>query len=125
MLSPVLTLASLLCASPPAVDYLRDVKPVLGEKCFACHGALQQKAELRLDTARAMLDGGNHGPAVAPGDSAASRILAHVEARGVPRMPPLSEGEALKPEQVARLRAWIDQGAPAPADEKPEIDPRE
>jgi hypothetical protein len=43
----------------------------------------------------------------------------------VPRMPPPSEGEALKPDQIAKLRRWIDAGAPAPADEKPEADPRE
>ena len=43
----------------PAVDYLRDVKPIFAEKCFACHGALKQKADLRLDTAR------DHAPRVA------------------------------------------------------------
>ncbi len=110
----------------PPVDYLRDVKPILAEKCFTCHGALKQKADLRLDTARAMREGGSHGPVVVPGKSDKSLLLDHILGRGdAKRMPPPSEGEALKPEQVAKIRLWIDRGAPAPADESPEPDPRD
>jgi hypothetical protein len=107
-------------------DYLREVKPILAEKCFACHGALQQKADLRLDTVAAMREGGVHGPALVPGKSGASLLLDHVlERKGHRRMPPPSDGEALSAPQIAKLRGWIDRGAPGPADEKPEADPRD
>jgi hypothetical protein len=109
-----------------APDYLRQVKPLLAEKCFACHGALQQKGGLRLDTVKSMLDGGDDGPVLVAGHSDKSRLIARVLGRGgVRRMPPASEGEPLSAQQVALLKRWIDQGARGPADEKPEADPRD
>jgi Protein of unknown function (DUF1553)/Protein of unknown function (DUF1549)/Planctomycete cytochrome C len=114
-----------LRADPP-VNYLREIKPLLAEKCFACHGALQQKAELRLDTVKAMREGGDHGPAIVPGQGERSLLLDRVLGRkGARRMPLASEGEPLNNRQVALLKRWIDQGARGPADEQPEADPRE
>jgi hypothetical protein len=108
------------------VEYLRQIKPVLAARCYACHGALQQKSGLRVDTAQALREGGNKGPAIVPGRSAESPVLARVTSRnGARRMPPPDAGEALSEREVALLRAWIDQGAAGPADEKPESDPRE
>ena len=105
------------------VDYLRDVKPVLKERCFSCHGALKQQARLRLDTAALARKGGRHGPAIKPGSAAASLLVERVsDPDEGTRMPP--EGKPLTPVQIALLKAWIDRGAPAPADEKPEEDPR-
>lgn len=104
------------------VDYLRDVKPILKERCFACHGALKQEAELRLDTAALMLDGGNSGAAIEAGDPERSLLIARISAEDeADRMPP--EGESLSAQQVELLKAWIDQGANAPEDEQPEADP--
>src|SRR5262249_54736311 len=81
-----------------------------------CHGPQKQRGSLRLDTAAAARDGGNSGPAVIPGKSADSLLLKAVTgAEGVKAMPP--QGERLKPAQVETLRAWIDQGAKAPAEE--------
>ncbi len=54
-------------AAQQRVDYLKDIKPLLREKCFACHAALKQKAKLRLDTALLAKAGGRSGPAVQPG----------------------------------------------------------
>jgi hypothetical protein len=114
----------LLRAAEP-VDYLRDIKPLLTARCYACHGGLQQKGALRLDTAKFVREGGNSGPAVVPGKAAESLLIAHVTASGGKRrMPPADLGEALSEKQVALLRAWIDQGAGGPADEKPEADPK-
>ena len=118
--------ASLGIAAPAAdrVDYLRDVKPVLAARCYACHGALKQEAKLRLDTADFIRKGGKHGPAIVTGKPDASRLLKKVSAHSLDeRMPP--EGEPLHAPQIAALRAWIAAGAPAPKDEKPESDPRE
>jgi hypothetical protein len=108
------------------IDYLRDVKPVLAARCYACHGALKQRGGLRLDTAALIRKGGDAGPAVEPGKSGDSLLVERITgSNGVRRMPPDSEGEPLKEAEIARIRAWIDQGAAGPTDEKPEADPRE
>jgi hypothetical protein len=128
MRSFLLVLACLLLATPrsPAADivaYLRDVKPILKERCYACHGPLKQKAKLRLDTAASLLQGGRSGPAAVPGQPEKSLLLARVSAREESeRMPP--EGAPLTAAQIAVLTEWIRQGARTPAGEKPEEDPR-
>lgn len=106
--------------STPSPDYLRNVKPILAQNCYRCHGADQQKGGLRLDTARTLIRGGKRGPAVVAGKSAASLMIqavngSHTE---LPRMP--YKRDALAAEQIATIAAWIDAGAIAPADEKPE-----
>jgi mono/diheme cytochrome c family protein len=109
-------------AASPVVDYAKDIKPLLRERCYACHGALQQKNGLRLDTAELAKRGGKHGPAVVARKPEQSRLLTKVSATDLSeRMPP--EGDALKPEQIELLRHWIAAGAPAPKDEKPEPSP--
>ncbi|TVQ00183.1 MAG: DUF1553 domain-containing protein [Planctomycetaceae bacterium] len=106
------------------VDYEREIKPVLQARCFACHGVLQQQGELRVDTARAMLAGGDSGSAIVPGEHEQSLLIERVaDPDPGSRMPP--EGEPLTAEQIERLRLWIDEGAVAPPDEAPEPDPRE
>jgi hypothetical protein len=107
-----------------AVDYSRDIKPVLSKRCYACHGALKQKAGLRLDTAAFMKKGGDSGPAIVAGTSDDSLIIDAVTGSDGWRMPPESEGTPLSTEDVAQLKAWIDQGAKSPADEQPQADPR-
>ena len=107
-----------------AVDYVREIKPVLSKRCYACHGALQQKAALRLDTAALIKKGGDSGPAIVPGDSGESLLIDAVTGADGWRMPPESEGSLLSADEVARLKAWIDQGASSPADEQPQPDPR-
>jgi len=71
-----------------AVDYLRDVKPLLAARCSACHGALQQKGGLRLDTAMLVREGGNSGPAVVPGKTDRRTLLEAVGHAGKLQMPP-------------------------------------
>ncbi|MFN0050891.1 MAG: PSD1 and planctomycete cytochrome C domain-containing protein [Planctomycetales bacterium] len=101
------------------VDYVQDVKPILSQRCYACHGALKQKNSLRLDTAALARQGGDGGPAVTAGKSGESLLIDAVTgANGVPRMPP--EGEPLKPEEIETLRRWIDQGAHAPEEKVPQ-----
>jgi hypothetical protein len=111
----------LLAESPEgATPYLQHVKPLLRERCYSCHGALRQQAELRLDTVASMLE----ADVVSAGKPAESRILERVSAADPDeRMPP--EGPPLAAEEIAHLRAWIEQGAAGPPDETPEADPRE
>jgi hypothetical protein len=123
VLALLLTVASDGEAGPP-VDYARDVKPILTARCTSCHGAIRQKAGLRLDTAELLRRGGHGGPAIEPGKSAESPLIERVTgAEGVDRMPPESEGVPLSPQEVTTLRAWIDQGAKAPLEPTPE-DPK-
>jgi mono/diheme cytochrome c family protein len=123
ILAAIALLAGAARAEDP-VDYLKQVKPVVQARCYACHGVLKQKGGLRLDTAAMAIRGGSE-PAIAPGDVDASPLFDRVSAEvGNPdRMPP--EGEPLKPAEVEAIRAWIAQGAKAPANETPERDPRD
>jgi hypothetical protein len=106
------------------VDYARAIKPILTARCYACHGALQQKAGLRLDTVALMRKGGDNGPVIA-GPAADSPLLLRVQGARGGRMPPASEGEGLKPNEIALIRSWLAQGATGPAGEQPEADPRD
>jgi mono/diheme cytochrome c family protein len=124
LLRAVLALLPAPLAAAAPVDYSRDVQPLLRERCVACHGPLKQKGGLRLDAGSLVRRGGKHGPAVVPGQSAVSRLIARVaDPDEATRMPP--EGATLTAAQVDLLRAWIDAGAASPADEKPEPDPRD
>jgi mono/diheme cytochrome c family protein len=106
------------------VDYLRDIKPLLASHCHACHGPLQQKSGLRLDTAASALRGGESGPAIMPGKAAESLLYQAVTGEAGFQMPPEGEATPLDDRQRSLLAAWINQGAPAPADEQPLEDPR-
>ncbi len=125
--SPSLIVYFLIAAPTLAeetVDYTRQIKPLLQARCFACHGVLKQQSKLRLDTAALAIQGGENGAAIKPGDLAASPLITRVSAKDeAERMPP--EGEPLTAAQIQLLKTWIAQGAKAPADEKPERDPRE
>ncbi|MDZ4820776.1 MAG: DUF1549 domain-containing protein, partial [Planctomycetota bacterium] len=102
--------------------YLHDIKPLLEERCFACHGALRQEGDLRLDTVQFMKEGGATGPAVVAGKGAKSLlVLAVLGKNDVQKMP--MEGRALEPDQVAKIERWIDQGASAPENEEPQTPP--
>src|SRR5262245_23649853 len=100
----------------PALDFNRQIRPILSENCFACHGPDEKtrKANLRLDvkeSAFGPLRSGLH--AIVPGKSAESELVARITADDAnTRMPPPKSGKKLKPEQIALLKQWIDQGAP-------------
>lgn len=114
---PFVVFSAAAAAADP-VDYRKDIRPVLQERCYACHGALAQKAKLRVDSGAHLLSSG----AVVPGKPGDSELLVRVSSgQDDTRMPP--EGHPLKPEQIAKLRAWIEQGAKVPADDAPEPDP--
>ncbi|MFN9718710.1 MAG: DUF1553 domain-containing protein [Planctomycetota bacterium] len=111
-------------ATTARIDYQTEVRHVLQDRCFACHGALKQEGQLRLDTAMSAKQGGDSGPAVLPGDADASLLVQRISATDLAvRMPP--EGESLKPAEISAIRSWIQQGAIAPEDEQPEEDPRD
>ncbi len=97
-------------AESNAVDYATQVRPMLAEKCYSCHGRLKQESDLRLDTRSLMLD----AQAIVPSRSDESELLRRVTTNDSDeRMPPPNEGSALKAEEIELLRQWIDQGAVA------------
>jgi hypothetical protein len=104
-----------LAAEP--IDYLRDVKPILVARCYACHGPLKQKGELRLDRAKSLSKGGESGPAVVASDVDKSLLIDVLTGDAGFRMPP--EGKPLEPAQIDVIRKWIQQGAKAPQSEQP------
>jgi ankyrin repeat protein len=98
---------------PPAaaatVDYEKDVKPILQQNCYSCHGDAVQQSGLRLDLRQNALRGGDYGPVILPGDGAGSKLIRRlVDGDGGMQMPPTG---ALPPEDIGIVRAWIDQGA--------------
>lgn len=106
-----------------ADDYLKLVKPVLKARCYACHGALKQEADLRLDTAVAIRDR-EVGAVVDVEKPELSELLVRVTSDDDDlRMPP--EGEPLSPAEIAAIRRWIQAGALAPEHEEPDRDPDE
>lgn len=107
-----------------SVDYSRDIKPLLKAKCYSCHGALRQEAGLRLDSVANMKTGGDSGPALNTDQLLNSHLLSRITASDESeRMPP--EGEPMSPEQIERVKAWLNDGAKSPADEKTPVDPRQ
>ena len=93
------------------IDFNRQIRPILSEHCFACHGLDDPQGGLRLDFAEFAYKGGKSGfPAIAPSDLEESEILHRVvSTEEDDRMPP--KGEPLKPEQIKLLRQWISSGA--------------
>jgi mono/diheme cytochrome c family protein len=93
-------------AQPPT--FSQDVAPILNRWCVSCHGEREAQSGLRLDSYDAALKGGDDGPVIVPGDPAASQLLAQIERRTRPPMPPKKH---LPRDPVAVIRAWITTGA--------------
>jgi len=90
------------------VSFSHDVAPILSQKCMQCHGLAQPMANLDLRSRQGALKGGQHGPALVPGDAAASHIYRHITGQEQPQMP---LGGRLSDEEIAVLRDWINSGA--------------
>ena len=97
------------------VDFNRDVRPILSDKCFSCHGpdVQQRKAELRLDTPEGAYGKTASGAvAVMPGDLQQSAVWARINTTDTDEMmPPPESHKPLPPEQREVLRRWIAAGA--------------
>ncbi|NOY42675.1 MAG: DUF1549 domain-containing protein [Planctomycetes bacterium] len=99
-------------AETRTVDFVNDIRPILG-KCVACHGGVKKNADLSMLTRERLLAPTEYGePAVVVGDASASRLIERIVSDDPDeRMPP---EEPLEPEEIATLKAWIDQGLPWP-----------
>jgi hypothetical protein len=104
------------------IDFDRDVKPIFAKHCYSCHGPDKQRYGLRLDRKADALKGGDSGPAVVAGKSGESLLLHLVSGKDTDRvMPP--KGDPLTVDQIATLKAWIDQGAKWPDDDSATTNP--
>ncbi len=102
-------------AAQTPIDFNRQIRPILSESCFTCHGPdeKERKAKLRLDTREGGLkelrDGGF---AIVPGHANKSELLVRITTKAASeRMPPPKTNKRLTPEQIDLLRRWIDEGA--------------
>jgi ankyrin repeat protein len=97
-------------STPAKVDFGRDVLPIFREQCGDCHGPAKQRAGMRLDRRSSVMK--SFSRRVVPGSSANSFVYHRLVGDGYgPQMPPTG---ALRPEQIATIKAWIDQGAEWP-----------
>ncbi len=106
--------AGLSSAAEKPVDFDRDVRPILSDNCFTCHGPDDKRrvANLRLDTQDGLFADRGAYRIIAPGDPANSRLLARIAAPNrATRMPPPQAGTTLTESQVVTIRKWIEQGA--------------
>ena len=97
-----------------AVDFARDVEPVLRERCLDCHGPDQQKSGFRIDRRSSLLAGGEIGePAIVPGNPDDSFLIKTITDKADDLvMPP--KGRRLTNSQIEAIRTWIAQGAQTP-----------
>ena len=99
---------------PEKIELNRDVRPILSENCFHCHGFDKntREANRRLDTSDGAFADQDGIVAISPGNLAKSelhhRIISHDKDE---RMPPEEAGKKLKPREIAVINKWIEQGA--------------
>ena len=94
------------------IDYQQQVRPILANRCFGCHGPRQQQSGLRLDLRQSALRGGDYGAVIVPGNAAGSKLIQRLLGSDAGLQMPLTG--ALPPDEIAILRAWIDSGADMP-----------
>lgn len=110
--------SSLFAAQEPTAEGLaffeKEIRPILSGSCYSCHSEKTKVAGgLRVDDYRGLLDGGDEGPAIIPGDAEKSLLIQRVT-HGSPNRVMPQESEHLTEEQISKLRQWITLGAPWP-----------
>ncbi len=123
MLRPIFHALILICigcwlaepASCESVDYLRDIRPILSDKCYACHGPDEgsREADLRLDQLEsAIATNGSQHAAIVRGEAERSELVRRIESTDADLlMPPTESGKALTHDEIALIRRWIADGA--------------
>ena len=100
---------------PAKLSFNRDVRPILSDNCFRCHGPDEgtRQAGLRLDRREHAVRAGESGkPAIVPNAVADSEVLRRIDSTDADlRMPPPDSGKTLTPTQIAVLRRWVAEGA--------------
>src|SRR5688572_21118291 len=93
------------------VDFNREIRPILSDNCFACHGPDEgtRAMGLRLDTSQGAFE---RKGVIVPGDAAKSRLILRLSAeKPALRMPPQATGKTVSAKQIDLIKRWIDEGA--------------
>ncbi len=107
--------ASPIFAASAKVEFTRDIRPILSDNCYQCHGPdeRQRKAKLRLDTKDGLFAVREGATVVKGGNLKASELWQRITTKDPDDlMPPPDSHKKLSTEQIAKVKAWIEQGAP-------------
>jgi hypothetical protein len=107
-------LAQLAAQAPARVDYARDIQPLVRANCYGCHGRSQRSGNFRIDLRRDVMPNrvGANNARIVPGNSVTSKVYLRISGTsGGVQMPPTG---ALRAEDIATIKSWIDQGADWP-----------
>ena len=108
LLSPCARAAD--AAAGGAISY-DQVHAVFAKHCLSCHDAKEAEGEFVLESFDTLMRGGEEGPAVVPGKAGESLLVAMIEHKKKPFMPPPKKGPKLSDPEIALIRAWVDAGA--------------
>ncbi|MCG3127524.1 MAG: hypothetical protein CHACPFDD_02384 [Phycisphaerae bacterium] len=104
-------------SATPRITFVTHIAPIVSASCYQCHGEEEQRGGLRLDLREEVFGPDKSAWVIQPGRSADSMLVKLISLpAGDPDIMP-AKGDPLKPEQIALIRAWIDQGAPWTPDE--------
>ncbi|MBZ5608819.1 MAG: ankyrin repeat domain-containing protein [Acidobacteriia bacterium] len=101
-----------------SVVFEKDVKPILRKRCYGCHGPEQQMGSFRLDRRERAMVAGRGEPAIVPGFSVQSLMYRRISGNSMGPQMPLTG--PLSAEEIATIKAWIDQGAKWPDEPTPQ-----
>ena len=112
----ILTAAGLARAesTPETVEFNRDIRPILAENCFQCHGPDENKreADLRLDTPENVFQDRDGYSVIVPGDLQSSELFLRMTAKDESkRMPPADAERTVTDRELLLIRRWIERGA--------------
>jgi hypothetical protein len=91
-------------------SFQRDILPILEEFCVKCHSPADAHAELRLNSYENLLEGGDEGPIISPGNPEKSHLIEAIKHLEPPEMP--FHGEPLTPNRIKAIENWVRMGAP-------------
>ena len=110
-----LTTSVLQAADSKLEFFEKQIRPLLVNHCYQCHGPEEASGKLRLDTKAGWTRGGERGPVIVPGDPSASLLIRAVKHQDPKlRMPPPDAEKQLTASQIRNLETWIRQGAVDP-----------
>ncbi|HJS07828.1 MAG TPA: c-type cytochrome domain-containing protein, partial [Pirellulales bacterium] len=107
-------LASAAAPERGTIQFNRDIRPILSQNCFKCHGPDNdaREADLRLDVKEGLFGAVSSGVAVVPGKTAQSAVVTRLKASDPDlRMPPLDSGKKLSAAEIELIERWIAGGA--------------
>ena len=114
LLLSIPAMTGIVRAGEKEIDFTRHIRPILSAACYQCHGpdSKERQADLRFDRQQSALASREEGPAIVPGKHAESGIYRRITSNDPEsRMPPPDEARQLSPEEIEKIKRWIDEGA--------------